>query len=94
MTAVTASQDEVAFALRTSDEQWINRNGGTIDADGRVIVMVPAAEVTMKTLQMPHRTLDKLTRFFEDCPGDFPNAWIASFGDWVPETAERLRGDR
>jgi len=90
MTATTGSDTLVAFALRTSDQKWIARNNATVNDDELVFVMVPAGEVKMEVLQMPHRELVKLTRKFGDCPKDFPNPWIVSFGDWVPETVTAL----
>lgn len=76
----------IAFALRTSDADWIARNSGTTGEAGRVFVQVPAGEVEMTTLGGK----PMLRRVFADCPRDMPNATIVCPAAWVPGSAEAL----
>lgn len=68
------------FMLRTSDTEWIARNHGTVDADGRVTVQVPDDQIE------PVRFAghDWVRHYFADVPGDAlsphimcPAAWLA-----------------
>jgi hypothetical protein len=69
----------VPFALRTDDAAWIARNHGTTDDAGRVIVQVPAAEVTkITTCGRPF-----LMHTFADVPDDALNATIRCLAAWV-----------
>jgi hypothetical protein len=78
----------VTFALRTSDQAWIKRNGAVTGEAGRVLVQVPASEIEKITRcgrpWLQHR--------FADVPRDAMNASITCPAAWVeaPEvTAQR-----
>lgn len=76
------------FALRTEDRAWTHRNHGTTDASGRVIVQVPAAEVSKITsCGRPF-----LMHTFTDAPDGAGNATIRCLAAWVEDpdvTAQR-----
>jgi hypothetical protein len=75
------------FALHTDDEDWIARNGGTVDEVGRVVVQVPAVEVEKITsCGRPF-----LMHTFADVPGDSQAATIRCLAAWVedPEVTAR-----
>lgn len=72
MTAATLD----AFALMTTDTAWIKRNRGEVE-DGRVYVLVPAAErVTFAGKPWRRYT-------FTDVPADFPNGVVMCPEKWV-----------
>jgi hypothetical protein len=76
-----------AFAVYTEDRAWTYRNHGTPGDAGRVIVQVPAAEVTKIT--SCGRAF--LVHTFADVPDDTPNATIRCLAAWVedPEITAR-----
>lgn len=65
------------FVLRTTDQQWITRNSGTVDADGKVTVQVPEVE----TVKFAGR--DWIRHLFADAPRDAANAHIMCPAAWV-----------
>lgn len=67
------------FALRTSDQAWIKRNGGVVDSDGRVTVQVPADEI--ETFTFCGKT--HLSHTFRDIPKDFGNGAVGCPAAWV-----------
>jgi hypothetical protein len=80
--------ETTAFALFTEDRAWTRRNHGTTDDAGRVIVQVPAAEVTKIT--SCGRAF--LMHTFADAPDDAVNATIRCLAAWVEDpdvTAQR-----
>lgn len=80
--------ETVPFAVRTEDRAWTHRNNGLYDADGRVIVQVPAAEVSKIT--SCGRAF--LVHTFADVPDDAQNATIRCLAAWVEDpdvTAQR-----
>lgn len=85
---MTSKAETAAFALYTEDRAWTHRNHGTVNDSGRVIVQVPAAEVSKIT--SCGRAF--LMHTFADKPDDAPNATIRCLAAWVeaPEvTAQR-----
>ncbi len=71
--------DTQPFALYTEDTAWIARNRGTRGENGRVLVQVPAAEVSKIT--SCGRAF--LVHAFTDAPSDSPNAAIRCLAEWV-----------
>ena len=69
----------ITFALRTSDNAWIERNRGTAGEDGRVLVQVPASEVTRHTFA----GVPMLRHVFADVPADALNAAISCPAAWA-----------
>jgi hypothetical protein len=67
------------FVLRTTDQAWITRNGGTVDPDGRVTVHVPEAEVEPVTFA----GRAWIRHHFADAPRDAQNAHIMCPAAWV-----------
>ena len=65
------------FALRTNDQAWIARNGGTLDADGKVTVQVPDVE------RVTFAGRDWLRHTFRDVPADALNGSIMCPLAWV-----------
>ena len=68
--------ETILFALHTEDRAWTRRNHGTTDEAGRIVVQVPAAEVTKIT--SCGRAF--LMHTFADKPADAGNATIRCLG--------------
>jgi hypothetical protein len=65
------------FVIRTNDQAWIKRNGGTVDDDGRVTVQVPEVE---------HLTIcgkPWIRHRFADVPKDCPNGSLLCPTVWA-----------
>jgi hypothetical protein len=65
------------FVLRTSDQDWIARNGGTVDNDGKVTVQMPDVE------RVTFAGRSWLRHTFRDIPADALNAGIMCPLAWV-----------
>lgn len=65
-----------AFALMTTDRDWIKRNRGEVE-DGRVYLLVPEAE----RLTFAGKPWRRYT--FTDVPADFPNGVVMCPEKWV-----------
>ncbi|NJP24421.1 hypothetical protein FLW53_09420 [Microbispora sp. SCL1-1] len=65
------------FVIRTTDQAWINRNGGVDAGDGRIAVQVPEVE---------HLTIcgkPWIRHRFADVPKDAPNGSLLCPAAWV-----------
>jgi hypothetical protein len=86
------------FAVRTGDTDWIARNSGVVDDDGRVTVQVPTSEVTEFTFA----GRQWLRRYFGDRPNDARSSWLVCPAAWVtsppspttPTTAPRKESEK
>jgi hypothetical protein len=71
--------ETATIALRTEDQDWINRNHGVTGEAGRTLVQVPASEVEAFTrMGRPW-----LRHVFTDVPADALNAAISCPAAWV-----------
>jgi hypothetical protein len=69
-----------AFALRTADTDWIERNHGIADPENdRIFVQVPAAEVE----RFDRTGRPWIRHVFADIPSDALNAAISCPAEWV-----------
>ena len=79
--------DTVAFALRTTDTDWIARNHAVAGESGRVLVQVPAGRVEKITL----RGKPWLRHAFADVPSDIPSRVIVCPAEWAEDPAVTAR---
>lgn len=70
------------FVLRTSDQAWIDRNGGKVAPNGRVLIEVNHVERDV------HGGIEFYRTTLDDLPADAlnrhvmcPVAWVADFKD-------------
>ncbi len=68
------------FVLRTGDTKWIERNGGVVDADGKVTIQVPEGELGEMTFcgkPFVTYTLPDVPRDFGNRHAVCPKVWVA-----------------
>lgn len=69
--------EQMLFALRTNDTDWITRNNGTVAANGRVLFEVPTVEEITFAGVRHYRTC------LTDVPRDIGNRNVVCPAVWV-----------